>query len=84
MHRMKKQKGWVIWRPHLFHKVFKIWPILTSNWKHLPHLARKQSNKGEGPSALNVMDYFFASTFGCYSELLRGQMCYKGITKLET
>jgi hypothetical protein len=40
MHKMYKQKGWIIWCPHLLHKVLKIWPILTSNWKHLPCLAK--------------------------------------------
>jgi hypothetical protein len=49
----------------------------------LPHPTKKQFNKREGPSALNAIDFFFASTFGCNSELTQQEMCYKGITKLE-
>jgi len=79
MHKMYKQKGWIIWCPHLLQKVLKIWPILASNWKHLPCHAKEQFNKGEAPSPLNTMDFFLASTFGCYYKLVWGEMCYKAI-----
>jgi hypothetical protein len=83
MHKMYKQKGRVVWCPHLLHKVLKIWLILTLNWKHLPCPTRKQYNEGEGPSAINAMDYFFASTFGCYYKLVWEEICYKGVVRLE-
>jgi hypothetical protein len=41
MHIMHEQRGWVVWCPHLLHKVFEIRPFLTLNWKRLPHLAKK-------------------------------------------
>jgi len=48
MHRMHEQRGWVIWCPHLLHKVLQIWPFLTLNWKHLPRPIKEQPNWGEG------------------------------------
>jgi hypothetical protein len=49
MHRMHNQKGWIIWCPHLLHEVLEIWPLLTPNWKHLPHPIEKKPSWGEGP-----------------------------------
>jgi hypothetical protein len=42
MHKMHKQKGWVIWCPYLLHEIFEIWPFLTLNWRCLPRLVEKQ------------------------------------------
>jgi len=50
IHKMHKQKGWVVWCFHLLHEVFEIWPLLTPNWKCLPHLAREQPSRGESLS----------------------------------
>ncbi len=49
---MHKQKGWIIWCFHLFHKVFEIWSLFTSNWKHWPHPTKEQPNRGEGPRCI--------------------------------
>jgi hypothetical protein len=35
MHMMHEQKGWIVGCFHLLHKVLKIWPLLTPNFKHL-------------------------------------------------
>jgi len=48
MHKMHEQRGWVVWCPHLLHKVFRIWPFLTLNWKCFSHLIEEQPNQGEG------------------------------------
>jgi len=48
MHRMHKQKGWIIWCPHLLHEVFEIWPFLTLNWRCLPCSIEEQFSWGEG------------------------------------
>jgi len=29
MHKMHKQRGWIVWCPHMLHKVLEIWPLLT-------------------------------------------------------
>ncbi len=49
MHRMHEQKGWIIWCPHLRHKVLEIWPLLTLNWRCFPCPTKEQPNQGEGP-----------------------------------
>jgi hypothetical protein len=49
MHRMHEQRGWVIWCPHLLHKVLEIWPFYTLNWKYLPCPTQEQTSQGEGP-----------------------------------
>jgi hypothetical protein len=41
MHKMHEQKRWVVWCLHLLHEVLEIWPLLTSNWRHLPRLVKE-------------------------------------------
>ncbi len=48
MHKIHKQKGWVVWCPHSLHQVFQIWPFLTLNWKRLSCLVGKQPGQNEG------------------------------------
>ncbi len=52
MHKMHEQKRWIIWCPHLLHKVFEMWPLLTPNWRHSPHPIKKQPNWGEAPNCI--------------------------------
>jgi hypothetical protein len=33
--------------------------------------------------AHDAMDYSFTSSLGCYSKLMQGEMCYKGMVKLK-
>jgi hypothetical protein len=47
MHKMHKQRGWVIWCPYLLHEVLEIWPFLTMNWRRLPCLIEEQPSQGE-------------------------------------
>jgi len=33
MHKMHKQREWIIWCFYLLHKVLEMWPLLTLNWR---------------------------------------------------
>jgi len=44
MHKMHEQRGWIVWCPHLQHKVLEIWPFLTLYWRRLPHPIEEQPN----------------------------------------
>jgi hypothetical protein len=70
MHKIHEQKGLVVLCPHQLHEVFEIWPFLTLNWKHSPHLTREHFNYNKVQGVFNVMDYRFTSTFGCYFKLM--------------
>jgi hypothetical protein len=48
MHIIHKQRGWITWCFHPLHEDLEIWPLLTSNWRCLPCLTRKQPSRGEG------------------------------------
>jgi len=52
MHRMHEKRWQVVWCFHLLHKVLKILPLLTLNYKHLQCLVKEQPNRVEGPRCI--------------------------------
>jgi hypothetical protein len=52
MHMMHKQKGRIVGCFHLLHKVFKIWPLLTPNFRHLRCLVEEERSWVEGPRCI--------------------------------
>ncbi len=62
MHRMHKQRGWVVWCPHLLHEVFEIWPFFNQI-EHIHNVSLENNQvKAKVQGAYNAMNYCFTST----------------------
>jgi hypothetical protein len=64
---------------HLLHEFFEIWPFF---WiESIYHVQLKNNPIGvKFQGALDVVDYYFTTTFSDNFELVQREMCYKCIT----